>query len=264
MKKIIFSLIVVTMILAMSGCGSSKGVAYVTNIDSISLEASRGLYDAKIMPKDELTIRVNTLDPAASAPFNQQAVTSNGGGQNTASTGGGAAYLVDNDGTINFPLVGKLHVVGLTKGECEDLIKSKIQPYLARTEVPIVTVRMSSYRVVVIGEVSNPKVIPVATEQMNIIEALAQAGDLTIFGKRNNILLIRTDRYGQKHSQRINIQDANLLNSPYYYLQQNDIIYVQPNNVKARNSSIGASTTLWMSFVGIVSSIASLIVNVVK
>ena len=93
-------------------------------------------------------------------------------------------YLVDNDGNINFPIVGSLHVQGLTKNECQDLIKSKIKPYLNVNENPIVTVRMSSYRVTVIGEVGRPSVIPVTTEKMSIIEALAQAGDLGIYGKQ--------------------------------------------------------------------------------
>ena len=133
------------MILMMVGCGSSKEVAYWQNIDSISLAASKGLYDAKIMPKDELTILVQTTDPITSEPFNLRST-----GQ-VSSKDQITGYLVDNDGMINFPIVGKIHVAGLTKTECEDLIKSKIQPYLARTENPLVSVRTSSYRITVIG-----------------------------------------------------------------------------------------------------------------
>ena len=99
---------------------------------------------------------------------------------------------------------------------------------------------------------------------MSVIEALAQAGDLTIYGKRDNVLLIREDETGQKSAHRLNLNDANLLNSPYYYLQQNDILYVEPNGVRAKNSSIGSSTTLWFSFVGIVTSVASLLVNILR
>ena len=252
MKKIILSLIVVAMIMAMTGCGSSKGFTYVENIDS----ASRGLFDARIMPKDELTITVNTTNPEASAPFNLQS----GEKASTAFKG----YLVDNSGFINFPVVGKVHVVGLTKTECEDLIKSKIQPYLARTENPVVSVRMSSYHITVLGEVGKPGVIPVSTEKISVLEAIAQAGDLGVYGKRNNILLIREDAHGEKHAVRMNLNDANIINSPYYYLQQNDVLYVQPNSVKAKTSSIGSSTTIWFSFIGIVTSVASLLVNVLR
>jgi polysaccharide export outer membrane protein len=173
-------------------------------------------------------------------------------------------YLVDNEGYINFPVVGKIHVQGLTKPECEEFIKSKITPYLAATETPVVTVRMSSYRVTVIGEVGHPTVIPVTTEKMSILEALASAGDLTIYGKRENILLIRESETGEKSVHRLNLNDANIINSPYYYLQQNDIVYVEPNKVKAKNSAIGSSTTIWFSFIGIVTSVASLLVNILR
>ena len=253
------------IVIMMGSCGSSKQIAYFQNIDTLSLAASKGLYDAKIMPKDELTITVLTTNPEVSAPFNLT-VNSKVGSSGQMSSGGGSlqGYLVDNDGDINFPVVGKLHVAGMTKTECEDMIKEKITPYLAKTENPIVTVRTSSYRVTVIGEVGSSKVVPVTTGQMSIIEALAQAGDLSIYGKRDNVLLIREDATGEKHSYRLNLNDANLFNSPYYYLQQNDIVYVEPNKVKAKNSTIGSSTTLWFSFVGIVTSVASLVLSVIR
>ena len=99
---------------------------------------------------------------------------------------------------------------------------------------------------------------------MSVLEALAQAGDLTIYGKRDNVLLIRQDAEGEKHTYRMNLNDANIINSPFYYLQQNDIIYVEPNKVKAQNSSIGSSTTLLMSGLSILTSIASLVVNILR
>lgn len=263
MKKLLFSLMAFVMILTLSSCGSSKGVAYFTNIDSISLAQSRGLFDAKIMPKDQLTITVKTSAIEASEPFNLTYSTSRSGSGGYGSNSL-IPYLVDNDGFINFPIVGKIHVAGLTRTECEDLIKSKIQPYLARTENPVVTVQMSSYRVTITGEVNKPGVISVSQEKMSILEALAQAGDLTIYGKRDNVMLIREDSNGEKHSVRLNLNDANLINSPYYYLQQNDAIYVEPNNVKAKNSGIGSSTTIWFSFISIATSVASLLVNVLR
>ena len=249
---------VVTMILMMVGCGSSKEVAYWQNIDSISLAASKGLYDAKIMPKDELTILVQTTDPLTSEPFNLRLT-----GQ-TSSKNQITGYLVDNDGIINFPIVGKIHVAGLTKTECEDLIKSKIQPYLARTENPLVSVRTSSYRITVIGEVNRPGVIPVSTEKISLIEALAEAGDMTIYGKRDNVLLVREDKSGEKHKVRLNMNDANIINSPYYYLQQNDIVYVEPHKVKARNTFFGSNTSIFYSVIGITTSLVSLLITVLR
>lgn len=265
MKKLLIPFLLMAMVMLAGSCSSTKQVAYFQNIDSISLAASRGLYDARIMPKDELTITVITTNPEASAPFNLS-VSNSIGTQGQLSSGAGSlqGYLVDNAGNINFPIVGQLHVGGMTKTECEQLIRNKVMPYLNERENPIVTVRMSSFRVTVIGEVGSPKVIPVTTEKMSIIEALASAGDLGIYGKRGNVLLIREDATGEKRATRINLNDANLFNSPNYYVQQNDIIYVEPNKVKAQNSAIGNSTNLYFSLVGIVTSVASLLVNILR
>lgn len=265
MKKILVPFVALMMILLIGSCAGSKKVAYWQNADSINWAASRGLYDAKIMPKDMLTITVNTTDPAAAAPFNLS-VSSTIGTNGQLYSGGNSlqGYLVDNEGNINFPVVGKIHVEGLTKNECQDEIAAKIKPYMAARENPIVTVRMSSYRITVTGEVNNPGVIPVNTEKMSVVEALAQAGDLTLYGKRDNVMLIREDANGQKSMHRLNLNDANLFSSPYYYMQQNDILYVEPNGVKAKNSGIGASTTIWFSLVGIVTSVASLLVNILR
>lgn len=260
MKRLFFNLIVLmTTVALLDSCSSAKHVAYFQNIDNVDLSASQGLYDAKIMPKDMLSIIVNTTNPDAARPFNLYSVA---GGNSTATDMQG--YLVDNSGNINFPVIGKVHVSGLTKGQCEDLIREKIMPYMSGTENPVVTVRMSSFRVTVSGEVNSPGVVPVNSEKMSVIEALAQAGDLTIYGKRDNVLLIRENELGQKSQVRINLNDANFINSPYYYVQQNDIIYVQPNGVKAKSSSIGASTTLWLSGVSILTSLASLVINILR
>ena len=266
MKKIIFSaLVALTMVLMLGSCGSTKNVAYFQNIDSISLAGSRILYEAKIMPKDELTITVITTDSKAAMPFNLAVSNTIGtSGQLSASQGSLQGYLVDNNGNIEFPVVGTLHVGGLTKKQAEDLVKDKVKPYLAVSENPIVTVRMASYHVSILGEVTSPGIISVPQEKMSILEALAQAGDLTIYGRRDNVILIRQDAMGEKHYHRLNLNDANVINSPFYYLQQNDIIYVEPNKVKAQNSAIGSSTTLWFSAVGTLISIASLIVNILR
>lgn len=172
------------------------------------------------------------------------------------------SYLVDNNGDINFPKLGTIHVQGLTKTECEKMILEKISPEF--NELPIVTVRMSSYRVTVTGEVNRPGVFPVTSEKMSVLEALAQAGDLTLYGRRDNILLLREDATGKKSVHKIDLKDANLINSPYYYVQQNDVIYVEPNKVRANNSTIGQSTTIWFSVISILTSLASLIVTIAR
>jgi polysaccharide export outer membrane protein len=235
------------------------------NSDTINYEKSKYLYDAKIMPKDELTITVNTTNAEASLPFNLLMQNAYQHGR-TLSTGGGTLmpYLVDTEGCINYPIIGRLHVAGLTKRECERLIQEKIQPYLAESENPIVTVRMSSYSISVLGEVARPGSYMVSREEINIFEALAQAGDLTIYGVRDRVKLIRKDASGKKEIHTLNLNDADIVNSPYYYLQQNDVVYVEPNKVKAQNSSVGSMTTLWFSATSILISLTSLLYNILK
>lgn len=265
MRKNLFFIVFAVLCMTLGSCGNSKQIAYFQNADSLNYAASKGLFDAKIMPKDLLTITVSTTDPKAATPFNLS-VTNTLNATGYLSTGAGSlqTYLVDNDGFINFPVVGQLKVGGMTKRQCENYIRDKILPYMSKTENPIVTVKMASFKVTVAGEVKAPGVFNVDQEKISVIEALARAGDLTIYGKRGNVLLIREDATGEKSVHRLNLNDANLINSPYYYLQQNDYLYVEPNSVQAKNSAIGSSTTIWISVVSILTSVASLVVNVLK
>ncbi|MCR5574220.1 MAG: polysaccharide export protein [Bacteroidaceae bacterium] len=265
MKKFSIFILLALAVVMFTGCGSVKNVAYLQNSDEINFDNSRFLYDARIMPKDQLTISVNTSTSEASIPFNL--LLQNEYYQNrNLSAGGGTLmpYLVDNDGFINYPMVGRLQVGGLTKSEAEKLIAEKIRPYLAESENPIVTVRMSSYSVSVLGEVARPGSFQVSREKITILEALAQAGDLTIYGVRDKVKLIREDSTGKKQIVTLNLNDANIINSPYYYLQQNDVVYVEPNKVKAQNSSVGSMTTLWFSATSILISLTSLLYNILK
>ena len=256
---------VVLMAALLTSCGSVKNVAYLQNSDEVDLTLSRILYDARIMPKDQLTITVSTTNAEAAAPFNMTVPTPYSLNQrSTTSQPMLQSYLVDNDGLISFPIIGTLRVAGLTKSECERMIEQKIRPYMADVENPIVTVRMSSYSISVLGEVSRPGSYQVGREKISILEALAQAGDLTIYGVRDKVKLIREDATGQNEIHVLNLNDANLINSPYYYLQQNDIVYVEPNKVKARNSSVGQSTTLWFTATSILISLTSLLYNILK
>lgn len=264
MKKYSNFILVFLVALATS-CSAPKNVAYLWNSNDVDLSHSEYLYDAKIMPKDVLTITVNTVNPDAAAPFNLTVPTSfNNQSRSTYSQPILQTYLVDNEGTIDYPVLGRIKVGGLTKRECETMIHDKIKPYLNAAENPVVTVRMSSYSISVLGEVARPGSYQVSREKINILEALAQAGDLTIYGVRENVKLIREDSKGKKQIYHINLNDANLLTSPYYYLQQNDIVYVEPNKVKARNSTVGQTTTLWFSATSILISMASLLYNILK
>lgn len=217
------------------------------------------------MPKDILSITVNTTDPAAAAPFNltmQTAYNVSLGNSSVSSQPTLQQYLVNNQGEIDFPVLGRLKIEGLTKNQAEDLIREKLIPYLKET--PVVTVRMVNYKISVLGEVNKPGTFTVTNEKVNVLEALAMAGDMTVYGVRENVKLVREDANGKRLIQTLNLNDADLVLSPYFYLQQNDILYVTPNKTKARNSDIGNSTTIWISATSILVSIASLLVTVFK
>lgn len=256
----------IAALLLLSACGSSEKVAYVQNTSQINTVSSKVLFDARIMPKDILTVTVTTIDPEAAIPFNLSVPTtvSQAGGKNLASQPVLQDYLVANDGTIDFPIIGEIKVAGLTKKECESMLLEKIRPYMSESEKPIVTVRMSSYSISVLGEVAKPGSFPVSREKINIFEALAMAGDMTIYGVRDRVRLIREDATGSKEIHVLDLNDANVINSPYYYLQQNDIIYVEPSKVKKQDARVGSMTTLWFSATSILVSVASLLVNILR
>jgi polysaccharide export outer membrane protein len=221
------------------------------------------LYDAKIMPKDLLTIVVSCTSPELAAPFNLTiASPSNLSIQYTTTQPVLQQYLVDNEGKISFPVLGALTVGGLTKKQAEQLIVDKLKPYMK--ENPIVTVRMVNYKISVIGEVGRPGTFTISNEKVNLLEALAMAGDMTVYGLRDNVKLIREDANGKQQIVTLDLNNAETILSPYYWLQQNDIVYITPNKAKARNSDVGNSTSLWFSATSILVSVVSLLVNILK
>ena len=251
----------------LSSCVSYKKVPYFQNADQANLSASRGIHDARIMPKDVLSISVTTPDREISSQFNQLVYnTMQAGGSRSISSGSGSMmpYTVGTDGNINFPIIGKISVQGLTRRECEDKIAGLVKPYLSSDINPVVVVEFQSYTVTVLGEVSRPGAFNVNSEKYSILQALGAASDMTIYGMRDNVLLIREDAKGEKTTHRLDLNDANVINSPYFYLQQNDVVYVQPNKAKAKNSDIGSSTSLWFSATSILISLTSLMYNILK
>ena len=259
------SLIILLLLpLLLAGCQSYKKVPYLQDALQEVAAGDTGmadmpLYDARIMPKDLLTIVVSCPEePELAIPFNLT-VTSPLSKENSYLTNQPVLqqYLVDNKGNIDFPIIGNIHIGGLTKSEAEELIKTKLQPQFR--EMPIVTVRIS-----VIGEVAHPGTFTISNEKVNIFEALAMAGDMTVYGIRDKVKLIREDNQGKREIITLNLNDSDIINSPYYYLQQNDILYVTPNKTISKNSGISNSTTIWISIVGTLVSLASLITTIIK
>lgn len=261
--KDLMRLAILSMVVLLTGCTSYKKVPYMIDADNFANTSKDALYDARIMPKDLLTITVSSTEPEAAVPFNLTVPTL----QNinmTSQTSQAAlqTYLVDNNGDVQFPVLGKLHLGGLTKSEAEAYIIDKLKESFK--EPPIVNVRLVNYKVSVLGEVNRPGTFTVANEKINLFEALALAGDMSIYGKRNNVKLLREYNDGRKEIITLDLNKSDIINSPYFYLQQNDVLYVEPNKTKSKNSDIGQSTTLWMSATSILISVATLIINIVR
>lgn len=269
MKKLLYSLVVVLMTVTIVSCGSTKGVAYLQDDDSDGQFAvefanqTKVMYDATIMPKDLLTITVSATEPEAVRPFNLVMPTfTSGADLRTTGQPQLQTYLVDNSGYVNFPVIGQIQLKGLTKNQAEDKVKGLLMSYIK--DDPIVTVKFVNYKISVIGEVARPNTFTIVNEKVNVFEALAMAGDMTIWGRRDNVKIIREDAEGQKRIIYMNLNDRNIIYGDSFYLQQNDVVYVEPNKVKAQNSEIGQATTLWISGASILISIAGLVVNILR
>lgn len=218
----LFILIIVT-----SSCVDTRKIAYLSDVqDSLRVASIAGI-EAVIQPKDILSIEVSSVSPEATAMFNTPGMSAS-----SASTGvQTAGYLVDKEGYIKFPVIGRIQASGLTPNE----IETKLYEMLVGKKLlfdPIVIVRLTNFRVTVLGEVNNPGVIIAPNEQLNVLEALSQAGDLTIFGIRDNVKLIRQEG-NSKIVKRLNLNSSELLKSPYFFLKSNDILYVEPGKAKA-------------------------------
>lgn len=251
--------------LLVSGCTSYKKSLYLQNENVLNESLEGQLYDFRIMPKDELTITVSTTDPEASAPFYRK-FGQNKESMSNFSTGmeGGKllVYLVDNNGYIDFPVLGMMKVLGLTNRECEALLRQKLQPYLK--EVPNVTVRTSNYKFSVLGEVGKPGTYTTDAEKVTIFEALAQAGDMTLFSIRDDVQLLREDSTGVRRVYHLNLNEADVAQSPYFYLQQNDVVYVKPTRAKVRTNTFNSNSSMWITLLSIVTSVTSLVLAISK
>ncbi len=252
-----FYLCILLLPLLLSSCYSYRNVPYLTDSDQLAaLPQDPALYDARIMPKDLLSIVVSSTEPELAAPFNLTTP-----GSNTA-TSTLQQFLVDNAGMINFPVLGMLSVGGLTKSEAEQLLVKKLEPYLK--DNVIVTVRMANYKITVLGEVASPGTFVIANEKVNVLEALAMAGDMTVYGLRENVKLVREDEKGVKQIVGLNLNDSRIILSPYYDLQQNDILYVTPNKTKSKNSDIGSSTMMWFTSISMILSVATFVSSILR
>ncbi|WP_028295673.1 polysaccharide biosynthesis/export family protein [Olivibacter sitiensis] len=217
--------------LALSGCRSNKTIPYFKNIpeSEYSQIAQAKFVEPKILKGDIISVYIKTADPASVAAINS--------GANQEGTGAAGrdviGYKVDKQGEIEIPILGNFKVEGLTTSEVRDLVRQKANTLY---NDPTVQVRFVNFKISIIGEVSKPNNYNVADEKINVLDAIAMAGDLTPYGKRENVLLIRETDGGDKEMVRFNLNDAKIFSSPYYYLKQNDIIYVEPSKAMIANT----------------------------
>ena len=250
-------------LLLTTGCTSYKKSLYLQNEQVLNQLTQGQLYDFRIMPKDELTITVSTSDPEASAPFYRKLGQSKEGGSSSSMGMQDAkllTYLVDNDGNIDFPVLGMVKVMGMTTRECEAHFRELLKPYLK--EVPNVTVRSSNYKFSVLGDVNAPGTYQVDDEKVTVFEALAQAGDLTLTSVRNDIQLLREDSVGRRQVHHLDLTQADVATSPFFYIQQNDVIYVKPSKAKVHSTTFRENTSLWVTLLSLVTSVTSLVIAI--
>ena len=213
------------LILTMISCTSQKEITYFQdNVDGSSKQEINQNFELVIQPGDILSVQVASLSLESNKYFSYQNDLNNGGGPKSTIPG----YLVGEDGTIELPLIGLMKVTGKTTKMVKDSIRIRLENYL---ESPSVLVRHENFRVSVLGEVNKPGVILVSNERITLPEILGMAGDLTIYAKRNNILLIR-ETNGTREFVHLNLSSRDIFQSPYYYLRPNDIIYVEPGKAK--------------------------------
>ncbi|HEY9362543.1 MAG TPA: polysaccharide biosynthesis/export family protein [Chitinophagaceae bacterium] len=216
-------------------CTSTRKIVYFENVKDTTFYSGDNEGQSLIAPNDILSISISSLNAEASAIFNP---LNNNNARSTTVTGSSSeagGYLVNADGTLQLPVLGNIKAAGLTKKQLKDNITNLI---LSKKLLvgPLVEIRFLNYEVTVIGEVARPTVITVPSEKISMLKAIGLAGDLTIFGKRENVLLIREEN-GNKKTRHIDLTSRNFFNSPYYYLQPNDVVYVEPNKNRVRQGT---------------------------
>lgn len=241
--KLILTLVLFIGLL--SSCVNTRNAVYLDNIGDTRIPITLDDLEPVIQKNDLLSITVSSPNPTATQIFNIPNVTGN------EATG----YLVSQDGFIDFPMLGKVKAAGITKKQLKEDISSSITKSQLLTD-PVVSIRYLNYKVTVLGEVAKPTVINVTSEKVSLLEALGFAGDMTVYAKRNNVMVIREEG-GQRIVKRINLNSKELFTSPYYYLKSNDIVYVEPNKARVASAS---TSRIWLPTVMSAMALAATII----
>lgn len=253
-KKIIVFL---TLALLLSSCVSRKKIAYFQNISSANIGTVN--YETRLKADDQLIIIVSSPDPRAVVDFNLSVATIIGSTSSTLTNASPQpqyqTYIIDNTGNIEFPIIGTIKLGGLTRAEAIKKLKTEIEKY---AKDPIINLRIINFDISVYGEVVRPGTFNIATERITLPEVISMAGDMTIYGNRHNVLIIREDN-GQKTFNYVDMTQADFINSPYYYLTQNDQVYIEPNKTKINSAAIGPNIAVGISALSLVITIIALV-----
>ena len=264
MKKNIFILLINLVFILLNSCTSKKKLDYLQNIESVALEASMKNAKSTIQPNDQLVIMVTAKDMDVVKPFNQNfssgqilqySLPSNNAPAQSQTSASGPTYMVDSQGNIEFPVIGKINTENKTTEELRDILKKEISKYVVN---PQVSVKNTNYKITVLGEVNRPGTYNIPEAQTTVLEVLGLAGDLTIYGNREGILVLRNID-GTMTKERLDLTKADFINSPYFYLKQNDVIIVSPNETKQKTSRLDPNAGIYISVASIVVTILALI-----
>ncbi len=242
---------VIVLMVSLGSCVSNKEMVYLQDAEGITALEAIVKVEPKIQQNDILSINVSALDAEAALPFNLFEAG------NTTSLPKPITYLVNSDGDINFPVLGKIKVEGFTTKEITSYLTEALAVYIKN---PIVNIRLTNFKVTVLGEVKSPGTYPVPNERISILEAIGLAGDLTIQGKRKTVVLIR-EQNGKRTFVDIDLTSREILNSPYFYLAQNDVLIVEPNKSKINSSAVGANTGIILTSISFLISIVAILIR---
>lgn len=242
------------IVICLFSCSNSRKLSYFNGVKDATYYGVNKTETVVIAPNDILSINISSLSSEASAIFNPEKDAQIKSTTVTGTSVERGGYLVNNEGYIQLPVLGKIKAAGNTKEQLKNEITKAILDQKLLKD-PLVEIRFLNYEVTIIGEVGHPTVITVPSERISMLKAIGLAGDLTIYGKRNDILLIREEG-GNRVARHIDLASADFLSSPYYYLEPNDIVYVQPNNARATQS------TMWPQLVPILLTALSVTVIV--
>lgn len=257
-NQILNKLLLLLSVIVLSSCASRQELVYFQDEPLVNAQENlNSNFELRFKTDDLLTIDVSALDPEVARPFNLPAVSYNASVIDAQGRLKMQTYLIDNNGNIEFPVLGTIKIGGLTRSQANALLKERLSEYI---KDPIVNIRLANFTVTVLGEVNNPGTFTIQDEKVSLTEALGLAGDLTIYGKRENVFLIR-EVEGKKRYAKFDLTSVNVVNSPSYYLEQNDVIYIEPNSARLRQSNFTQNNSLIVSIVATLATITAILIK---